>query len=111
MTTKSRPGANGRFKVVNRIAVEELEAWFFGDVDAVRAAYPKVSLTLSAKAAYRNPDAIRGGTREALEHVLRQSGYHKQGLPKIENARTIARHMDPDRNRSRSFRCFRTAFV
>ena len=31
------------YQVINRIAIEELEAWFFGDMEAVRAAYPKVS--------------------------------------------------------------------
>ena len=30
------------FQVLNRIVVEELEAWFFGDVQAIRQAYPKV---------------------------------------------------------------------
>jgi hypothetical protein len=31
---------------LNRIAVEELEAWFFGDIEALRAVYPKLSATL-----------------------------------------------------------------
>jgi hypothetical protein len=33
------------FQVINRIAIEEIEAWFFGYPDAIRAAYPKVSLS------------------------------------------------------------------
>jgi hypothetical protein len=37
---------SSRFQVMNRIAVEELEAWFFGDVNALNQAYPKVPLTL-----------------------------------------------------------------
>ncbi|MEI6450662.1 MAG: DUF4276 family protein, partial [Actinomycetes bacterium] len=35
LTTKSSPGADGSFAVLNRVAVEELEAWFFGDVQAM----------------------------------------------------------------------------
>jgi hypothetical protein len=107
LTTVSqvRAGAPGPYHVVNRIAVEEIEAWFFGDVDALRAAYPRVAATLGAKAAYRDPDAIAGGTAEALERELRP--HYPAGMPKVEVARTIAPHMDPDRNRSHSFQVFR----
>ena len=39
----SRAEAGGHpWQVVNRIVIEELEAWYFGDWDAVRAAYPRV---------------------------------------------------------------------
>src|SRR5712692_2971729 len=33
------------YRVVNRLAIEELEAWYFGDWAAVRAAYPKAPET------------------------------------------------------------------
>ncbi|MFY9232915.1 MAG: DUF4276 family protein [Fimbriimonadaceae bacterium] len=69
-----------------RIAVEELEAWVFGDCNALRAAYPGVSPTLEYRAPYRNPDAIAGGTWEALERVLKQAGYYAGGMPKVEVA-------------------------
>ena len=49
------------------------------------------------------PDAIAGGTWEAFERVLRQAGYFGGGLPKIEVAREMAKHMDPARNTSASF--------
>ena len=58
------------------------------------------------KTPFRNPDAIAGGTWEALERVLRQAGYFGGGLPKIEVAREMAKHMDPARNESTSFRQF-----
>jgi hypothetical protein len=90
-----------------RVAVEELEAWFFGDMDAVRAAYPRVPPTLERGAGYRDPDAIRGGTEEALQRVLQKAGYFAGGLRKIEAAGAIAKHMDPRRNSSRSFQVFR----
>lgn len=96
-------------RVVNRIAIEELEAWFFGDWDAVRSAYPRVAANVPAKQAYRDPDGIKGGTWEALERELRKAGYFKTGLQKLRLAREIAAHMEPDRNRSPSFRKFRDA--
>ena len=106
LKTKTNAGAGRRFQVVNRIAVEELEAWFFGDWEAVRNAYPRVPVTIPEKVAYRDPDSIAGGTWEALERVLKSAGYFRTGLRKIELARSVAKHMDPQRNRSRSFRAF-----
>jgi hypothetical protein len=100
-------GAPAPYRVVNRIAVEEIEAWYFGDTEALRAAYPRIPASLGAKAAYRDPDAIGGGTWEAMERELR--GYYPGGLPKVELARRIAPPLDPDRNRSPSFQCFRDA--
>lgn len=109
---RTRSGAGGfPYAVVNRIAIEELEAWYFGDWEAVRTAYPRVPATIPAKAQYRNPDAIAGGTWEAFERVLKNVGYFRTGLRKIEAARAIARHMVPERNTSRSFQALREAFV
>jgi len=93
----------GTFAVLNRIAIEELEAWYFGDVAALAQAFPGVSPTLGARAPYRNPDAVAGGTWEALQRVLQKAGYFGAGLPKIEVAREMAKHMDPARNTSPSF--------
>ncbi len=97
--------------MLNRIAIEELEAWFFGDVKAIAEAYPGVSLSLGNKAKYRNPDAITGGTWEALQRVLQTEGYYLAGMPKIEVARKISEHMEPKRNQSRSFQVFRDALT
>lgn len=96
-------------QVVNRIAVEELEAWFLGDMEALAMAFPGVPATLASKSTYRNPDALRGGTAERLERVLQKAGYYRAGLAKIDCARRVAPHMDPERNRSRSFCVFRDA--
>jgi hypothetical protein len=90
-----------------RIAVEELEAWYFGDWEAVRDAYPKAPPTIAVQAKYRRPDAITGGTWEAFERVMRRGGYFRGGLQKIEAARRIGEHVDPDRNTSPSFQVFR----
>jgi hypothetical protein len=42
---------------------------------------------------------------------MREAGYFRTGLPKIEVAQHIAPHMDPARNTSRSFQVFRDALV
>jgi hypothetical protein len=107
LTTKSSVQGTERFQVLNRIAVEELEAWFFGDIDALASAYQGVSATLAMKAKYRDPDDIRGGTWEALESLLRRLGHHRGGLEKMRAAREISAYMDPEVNRSGSFQVFR----
>ena len=104
---RSRSQAGGQpYQVVNRLAIEELEAWYFGDWDAVLSAYPKMPATIPRKAKYRDPDAITGGTWEAFERVLQRAGYFQTGLRKIEAARAIAEHWKPQDNRSRSFQAF-----
>lgn len=109
LTTRSHPAASGDFQVINRIAIEELEACFFGDVEALAQAYARISPTLAKRARFRDPDNIAGGTWEALERLLRVD--YPGGLPKTEVARTIAEYMEPARNRSRSFQVFRQALI
>jgi hypothetical protein len=105
---RSRTSAGGRpYQVVNRLAIEELESWYFGDWHAVRAAYPRVSARIPSQTKYRDPDAIAGGTWEAFERILKRVGYFQTGLRKIEAARAISQHWQPDVNRSRSFQVFR----
>ncbi len=104
--TKSNAVPNEDFQVLNRIAIEELEAWFFGDIEALHTAYPRISRNLHAKAKYRNPDAIRGGTYEALEHLLIQKNYYRERIHKPTVAHEIAQYMEPGRNRSKSFQVF-----
>ncbi|MBI5385876.1 MAG: DUF4276 family protein [Verrucomicrobia bacterium] len=103
LLTKTAAGKNRQFKILNRIAIEEIEVWYFGDVEALAKAYPGVPPTLHRKEKYRDPDAISGGTWETLERVLQRAGYYAAGLPKVELARRLAPLMDPVRNRSRSF--------
>ena len=98
-------------KFVTRIAIEELEAWYFGDWQAVCSAYPSASPSTPRQANYRNPDAIKGGTWEAFERVLKRHGYFKQGLAKVEAATRVGQHIDPKRNKSRSFAVFYNAIV
>jgi hypothetical protein len=109
LTTRSTAKQNAHYVVVNRLAIEELEAWYFGDWKAVCTAYPKAPPTVPAKAEYRAPDEIKGGTWEAFLRVLQQVGYFTSGLRKIEAARAIAEHMVPARNTSPSFCALRDA--
>lgn len=108
LSTKSKPQGR-RFVVLNRIAIEELEAWFFGDRPAVMKAYPRLEgkkLSWPAK-----PDRVAGGTWEAFERLLQRGGYHKAGYPKVHGARLIAGYMDIASNTSPSFQCFRDGLV
>ena len=110
LRTRAHPGRQP-WQLVNRIAIEELEAWYFGDWDAVCATYPRVSDRIVNQAGYRDPDGIAGGTWEAFERVLQRHGYFRGGLGKIEAARALGAAIDPARNRSISFGHFRDAVL
>jgi hypothetical protein len=106
LSTKSSVPENKPFQILSRLAIEELEAWFFGDVKAIVSAYPGVSRNLAKQVKFRNPDAISGGTWEALERVLQKAGHHQGGLEKLRAAREISKYMTPKENRSQSFQIF-----
>jgi hypothetical protein len=104
-------GKKKPFQVLTRIAIEELEAWWFGDVPALAAAYPGVPVTLGSQRGFRDPDAIKGGTWEALERVLQAAGHARGGLPKTAVARALAERIDVARNTSKSFQAFREGLL
>lgn len=108
LATKSSPSADGTFDVVNRIVIEELEAWYFGAIPALTLAYPGVPANLSAQHNFRDPDGVAGGTHETLLRVFQHCGHYKglKHLPKIETARRVSALLDPGSNRSRSFQQF-----
>lgn len=107
LITRKIAGGGSNFQVLNRISIEELEAWFFGDLQALHLAYSRIPRSLETRSKYRDPDAIQGGTWEELEKELQRKGYFHGGLAKIEAAKAISAHMDPDQNRSKSFQVFR----
>ncbi len=108
----TRSSVAGRaVEVVNRIAIEELEAWYFGDWPAVRKAFPRVPARVPTRARFRDPDAIAGGTWEAFEQIMQNAGYFPGGLAKVDAANQITPHMDPARNTSRSFQVLRDALL
>lgn len=108
LRSRSRSGEYP-WQLVNRIAVEELEAWYFGDWPAVQAAYPRVRANIPNRRGFRSSDAIEGGTWEAFEQVMKRYGYFQGGLRKIEAAGSIGIHLDPERSRSPSFVTFSQA--
>jgi len=101
----------GQWQLVNRIAIEELEAWYFGDWESVCTAYPRLPPSIPSNQRYRDPDGISGGTWEAFERVMQRSGYFKQGLRKIEVARELGGLLDARRSRSLSFGHFHKAVM
>lgn len=105
LASKSAPAPDGLFDVVNRVVIEELEAWYFGAVPALTVAYRGVPANLAAQQAYRDPDNVRGGTHEALLQLLKRYGHYRglEYLPKMDAARRMSKILDPDTNRSGSF--------
>lgn len=93
-------------QVLPRIAVEMLEAWYFGDTAALGSAYGKRFATLSKKQGLRVPDQIRDPARR-LEHHLRSVPKHRAGLKKTELSRDVAEHFNIENNSSASFVRFR----
>jgi len=80
-----------------RIVCQELESWFLGDSEAVRAAYQRCNFSNNT-AAYRDPD----GLGNASDELTRLTG----DQAKVGRARLIAPHLEPARNCSKSFRVF-----
>lgn len=107
----SRRVKPGGWNFASRIAIEELEAWYFGSWQAVIAAYPRVGQNIPSQAAYRDPDKIAGGTWEAFERVLQRGNYFLGGLRKLEIAREIGTHFDHESCSSQSFAAFRDVVV
>ena len=94
-----------------RLAVEEMEAWFLGDRQALLAAYPKAKKDVLAR--YQQDSAC--GTWELLADAIHPGGHaaiHATGWPlpgqiKHEWADNIAPHMNIENNASPSFCKFR----
>ena len=91
--------AQSKRNVLIRIACQELESWYFGDLNAVAKAYGKEKMVfISEKKQFRNPDSIQN-PKEALRELLPE---HQQ----IAGAKLIAQFMDINSNTSASFNCF-----
>lgn len=92
------------------IAIEESEAWFLGDIPAIKKAYPKAKDTMlnayvsdsTCGTWERLADAVyRGGSQH-----LSSLGWHVVGAEKSAWAENITPHMDLDNNTSPSFNYF-----
>ncbi len=98
-----------------RIAIEEVEAWFLGDRQAVKAAYPNANDRVLSS---YEQDSICGTWERLADAVypggsvrLKQKGYPLVGQVKCEWAERIAPHVDVERNHSKSFQVFRTGLL
>jgi hypothetical protein len=100
LSIKSKPEKD-KIIVVNRIAIEELEAWFLGDESAIKQSYINVR---HIPKSFKNPDNLTNSW-ERLEALLRDFKYRNL-KGKIEVAKKISEKMDPAHNLSASFRCF-----
>ena len=92
--------AAGRCDVLVRVVCRELEAWYFGDPDALARAFPQArqsSLRELGKRRFRYPDAVvRPG--DAIANLIPE-------FRKRLGATRMAQHLSRD-NRSRSFQVF-----
>ena len=104
LLSKTTAPAGQPFRVLTRLAVSELEAWFLGDRAAIQAAYPRVRAH-HFKGLIPDADTIPDAW-ETLHRVLQKGGYYAAGKAKIEWAETIAAQLEPGRNGSASFRYF-----
>lgn len=92
-------------------AVEEGEAWFLGDLSAIKSAYPRArGLVLDS---YQN-DSVCGTWEKLADAVypggsqkLREKGWQAVGAEKLRWAEAISPCMDIERNSSPSFCYFR----
>lgn len=85
-----------RDDTIVRIACQELEAWYFGDIEALVQVYGAKVAPKISQARQRKPDDIGNPARE-LERIA--PGFHK-----VRGARQMAQVISPDRSNSPSFR-------
>ena len=98
-----------------RIAIEEIEAWLLGDSDAIRAAYPDarehVLNSYVQDSVCGTWETLADAIHPGGSHRLKKVGYPHVGRVKCDWATNIARHLNPDRNLSRSFQVFRDGLL
>ncbi len=94
--------AAGRPDTLVRLACQELEAWYLGDLDAVTAAFGQAKANSPAhRKKFADPDAWKKPSVE-LERLV-------SSFQKGAGARAMAQHLrEPEHNRSHSYRKFVT---
>jgi hypothetical protein len=87
---------SGRPDTLVRIACQELEAWYFGDPEALALSFDRKQLrTIGNRSCYRDPDSIRYPSKE-LSKLIPE-------FQKISGARKMSYHLSRTTNRSGSF--------
>lgn len=111
LLAKCDPAPNTLF----RLAIEEMEAWYLGDRQAILAAYPKAKIAVLDS--YKQ-DSICGTWERLADAVypggsaaIRKAGWPLPGQVKHQWADAIARHMNVEENKSPSFAKFRNGIL
>ncbi len=104
LISKKAASAGQAFKVITRLAVSELEAWFLGDKEAISAAFPRVHSN-HFKGEYQASDGLPH-TCKTLHRILQKCDYYPNRYLKVEAAELIAQYLTPARNESASFQYF-----
>lgn len=98
-------------EIMFRLAIEELEAWYFGDLDALLCAYPKVKRSIIHQyiqdSACDTWECLADAVYDGGSRQVKKIGWPLPGQLKHEWANAIGPHMDLDRNTSPSFGKFR----
>lgn len=103
LVANCRPAPNTMF----RLAIEEVEAWYLGDRQALQAAYPRAKADVLGRYVQDSvcntwellADAIHPGGSVAIK----KTGWPLPGQIKCEWAEKIGPFLEPDRNVSPSF--------
>lgn len=98
-----------------QLAIEEMEAWYLGDRQAILAAYPKAKMAVLDS---YEQDSICGTWERLADAVypggsaaIRKAGWPLPGQVKHQWADAIARHMNVEENESPSFAKFRNGIL
>jgi len=97
--------------VLFRLAIEEMEAWYFGDSAATLAAYPNTNRAILKSYVQDSVcgtwETLADATYPGGAERINAQGWPAAGVLKHEWAEKITPHMDPEANASPSFRKFR----
>jgi hypothetical protein len=92
------------------IAIEEGEAWFLGDISAVKKAYPRakdaILLTYSNDSICGTWELLANAIYPGGATALSKAGYQTVGMEKSKWAEAITPHMEIGNNKSPSFNYF-----
>ncbi|GBU07069.1 hypothetical protein AwDysgo_04000 [Bacteroidales bacterium] len=88
--------SNRDCRILVRIVCRELESWYIGDFEAIGAAYPQFDPSkYKDKARFKNPETCHASA--VLKKIL-------PGFQKVASAKKIAPFLNPETNRSQSFK-------
>lgn len=90
-----------------------IQAVSSGKAEAGLSSYMAIINAVSAGLPIAAAADIQSELQDSRKEVfyLKKAGYFQTGLRKIEAARAVATHMDPERNASPSFRTLRSALL